>query len=118
VTSYVRLLAGVSRERAATEHLSSQSWNAGAGVHRELPWGISLYVQGLYSQRDHDGIFPGTFDARRDKRLDLSANLTKRDIEIFGLAPMVQYTYTKNDSNVGFYQYDAHGVSLTLTKRF
>jgi Surface lipoprotein assembly modifier len=50
--------------------------------------------------------------------VELSLNVTKRDLELFGLAPMVQYTYTINDSNVGFYQYDAHGVSLTLTKQF
>jgi outer membrane protein len=118
VTSYLRFLGGAADERAVAAHLSNRSWNAGAGVHRELPWGVSLYVQGLYTKRDYDGIFPGALEARRDQRLDLSANLTKRDLEVFGLAPMVQYTYTKNDSNVGFYQYDAHGVSVTLTKRF
>jgi hypothetical protein len=34
------------------------------------------------------------------------------------MAPMLQYACTWNDSNVGFHRFDAHGVNLTLTKRF
>jgi outer membrane protein len=118
ITSFVRVLGAYGREKTNTLHLDNTMWNAGAGIHRELPMGFTVYLQGLYTQRGYDGVFPTTTQARRDQRLDLSINVTKRDFEIFGLAPMVQYTYTRNDSNVGFYQYDAHGVSVTLTKRF
>jgi outer membrane protein len=116
--SYVRFLGGVGQERTQRLHLDNDSWFAGAGLHNELPWGISLYAQGLFTQRDYEGLFPGSLAARSDDRVDLSLNVTKRDLVLFGLAPMVQYTYTINNSNVGFYQYDAHGVSLTLTKQF
>jgi outer membrane protein len=117
-SSYVRFLGGGGQERTQRIHLDNDSWFAGAGVHNELPWGVSVYLQGLYTERAYDGVFPGSTAARRDQRIDLSLNVTKRDLEIFGLAPMVQYTYTTNTSNVGFYQYDAHGVGLTMTKRF
>jgi outer membrane protein len=118
ITSFVRVLGAYGREKTNTLHLDNTLWNAGAGIHKDLPMGLSVYLQGLYTRRNYEGVFPTTTSARQDQRLDLSVNVTKRDFEIFGLAPMVQYTYTKNDSNVGFYQYDAHGFSLTLTKRF
>jgi hypothetical protein len=45
-------------------------------------------------------------------------NLTKRDLVIFGPAPQLQYTFTHNDSNIPLHVYDAHGLALTLTRRF
>lgn len=116
--TYLRVLGSYAQERTNRLHLDNDTWSAGAGIHRELPWGISVYTQALYTERDFEGLFPGATAARFDQRVDLSVNLTKRDFALFGLAPMLQYTYTINDSNVGIYQYDAHGVSLTLTKRF
>jgi outer membrane protein len=116
--TFMRVLNAYGQERTQVAHLDNDYWSAGLGVHRELPWGLSVYAQGLYTERDYEGVFPGITEARHDQRVDLSLNVTKRDLEIFGLAPMVQYTYTLNTSNVGFYDYDAHGVSVTLTKRF
>ena len=116
--TFVRALGSVGTERTRLEHLDNTSWSAGAGIYRELPFGITLYLQGLYSNRDYDGVFPGSTSVRRDNRYDLSAQITKRDWDIFGFAPQVVYTYTKNQSNVSFFVYDAHGVNVTLTKKF
>lgn len=116
-TTVMRLLGSYGRERTGRESLDYDSWSAGAGLAQELPWGMSIYLQAQYTNRDYDGIY---FDgkARRDDRWDLSFNLTKRDWVLFGMAPMVQYTYTLNDSNIPFHAFDAHGVNLTLTQRF
>jgi tetratricopeptide (TPR) repeat protein len=116
--TYVQALGGGGEETAGLAHLDNESWNAGAGIYSELPWGLSLYLQGLYTRREYDGIFPGIAEARRDDRVDVSLNATKRDLDIFGFAPMAQFTYTHNVSNVSFYVYDAQGLNLTLTKKF
>ena len=57
-------------------------------------------------------------EKRLDDRYDLSMFLVKRNFEIMGLAPMLQYTYTINASNVEFASFDAHSVNLTMTKKF
>jgi Surface lipoprotein assembly modifier len=44
--------------------------------------------------------------------------LTKRDFEIPGLAPQLEYTYSKAWSNTPFDSFEAHGASVTLTKQF
>lgn len=116
--TYGRILGTVAREDAGRDHLDNWSRSGGLGVYREIPWGITIYLQGLYTLSNFDGIYPGFAMARHDKRLDVSLNLTKRDFVIFGLAPQLQYTFTHNDSNVPIHKYDAHGVALTLTKRF
>ena len=116
--TYLRALGSLGQERTGRKHLDNDSWAAGAGIYRELPWGITVYLQGLYTRTEFDGSYPGFPVSRADDRTDVSLNLTKRDFAIFGLAPMLQYTYTHNDSNIPISTYDAHGIALTLTKRF
>jgi hypothetical protein len=116
--SFMRVLGGAGQERTGRDYLDNDFWSAGAGIYQEWGWGISLYLQGLYTRKDFDGISPGITEGRRDDRIDASVNLTKRDFVLMGMAPMMQYTYTHNISNVPFYQFDAHSVNLTLTKKF
>jgi outer membrane protein len=116
--SFMRVLGGAGQERTGRDYLDNDFWSAGAGIYQEWGWGISLYLQGLYTRKDFDGISPGITEGRRDNRIDASVNLTKRDLVLLGMAPMMQYTYTHNISNVPFYQFDAHSMNLTLTKKF
>lgn len=117
-TSILKLIAGAGMERTGRAHLDNSSWNGGAGLYKEVPWGISLYAQAMFTNRQYDGVFPTMTDARHDKRLDVSLLVVKRDLVVFGFAPSVQYTYTHNVSNVDFYRFDAHGLGMTLTKKF
>jgi outer membrane protein len=116
--TYMRALGNLGQEQTGRDHLDNRSRGAGLGVYREMPWGIGVYLQGLFTVTNFDGIYPSFSEARHDNRFDASLNLTKRDLVLFGFAPMVQYTYTHNDSNIPLHDYDAHAVALTLTKRF
>jgi hypothetical protein len=117
-STYLRTLGKYGEELTGREHLDNTSKGGGLGVYHEFPLGLSLYLQGVYTGTDYKGIYPGFSEQRSDRRVDLSVNVTKRDFELFGLAPMVQYTYTHNDSNIPLQAYDAHGLALTLTKQF
>lgn len=109
----------IERETApAARHLAYDGWRAGAGILRELPWAITAYGQAQFSRRDYAAVYPGAGETRADRRLDLSLNLTKRDLVIAGFAPMLQYTFTRNISNVAFHDTHAHGVTLTFTRTF
>lgn len=117
-TSILKLIAGGGVERTGRAHLDNDSWNGGVGLYKEVAWGLSFYGQVLFTDRQYDGVFPTMSEPRRDKRLDLSVLAIKRDLELFGFAPSLQYTYTHSASNVEFYSFDAHGVGMTLTKKF
>ncbi len=116
--SFVRVMAGFSRDKTGLKHLDYDSKNVAIGYYRELPWGLSVYGQAKYTRLDYSGVYPTAIEARNDDRLDFTLHVTKRDWQIFGFAPMAQYTYTLNQSNIGFHDYDAHGVNLTWTKKF
>ncbi|MGI9478860.1 MAG: surface lipoprotein assembly modifier, partial [Hyphomicrobiaceae bacterium] len=117
-SSFVRVLGGYEIEDLDTEHLSYKSYNIGLGAYRELPWGTTVYGQVAYRKYDFDGLYPGSTENREDHRFDVTLNLTKRDWAILGYAPVLTYTYTVNNSNVGFHDYTAHGINFTVTKNF
>ena len=116
--SYLRVLGGIEVERTAAPHLTYIEASAGLGGFRELEWGVSVYTQARVAERSFDGYAPGTSTARRDRRLETSIHLTKRDLEIFSFAPSLEYTFTLNRSNIGHHSYDGHGINLTMTKRY
>ncbi|MEO1207279.1 MAG: surface lipoprotein assembly modifier [Pseudomonadota bacterium] len=117
-TMYARLLAGSNTSLTSREHLDHAGWYGGLGLYTELAWGTSIYGEIRYTKRDFDGAFPGSFEPRDDKQFDVTGTLTKRDWNYMGFAPQFEYGYTRNVSNVPFYDYDAHSVNMTLTKNF
>jgi outer membrane protein len=95
-----------------------ETFSAGLGFYKELPRGITINTGIDIQMSEFDGKFLTLFDPREDLRAAANISLTKRDFNIFGFAPSIEYTYTWNDSNYGIYDYDAHAVDLRLTKEF
>jgi outer membrane protein len=117
-SSFVSFIGRVGQDKTETRHLDNRSISGGVGYFTDLPFGLSVYSQLLVSHSEYAGKYP-TFDhARKDNKGELSFQLTKRDWQIMGLAPSLQYSYTRNFSNIDFLSFDAHGVNLTLTKKF
>jgi outer membrane protein len=117
-SSFVSVIGRVGQDKTETRHLDNHSLSGGVGYFTDLPFGLSIYSQILVSHAEYAGKYP-TFDhARKDNKGELSLQLTKRDWQLMGLAPSLQYTYTRNFSNIDFLSFDAHGVNLTLTKKF
>jgi tetratricopeptide (TPR) repeat protein len=116
--TFLRGLGAVGREHAGVAHLDNDYWMGGAGVYREVAWGLSIYLEATYTDLQYEGVYPGITEAREDNRIDVRANFTKRDLELLGYAPMLQLTYTTNASNVPFAEFDAQGLNFTLTKQY
>ena len=57
-------------------------------------------------------------ETREDLTLQIRTTLTYRTSLLFGFAPEVTYTFTHNDSNIGFFDYNRHRVELGLTPEF
>jgi hypothetical protein len=117
--SFARALASLEREWINdAAHLSLTGWRVGVGLAHDLPFGITTYTQLLYTSRAFEGVYPGATSPRDDRRTDASVMLKKRDLDLFGFTPALQYTYTRNVSNIPFFDFHAHGVTVTLTRQF
>lgn len=112
------LLSGAQRTTTKRKHLDFWAAYGGLGVYKEFPAGITVYAQGKLTRKLYDGDFPGLTEPQKDTRLDFLASFTKRDFELFGLAPRFDYVYSKSMSNSIFSQYSTHGANFSFTKAF
>jgi tetratricopeptide (TPR) repeat protein len=98
----------------------NDSWSPmiGLGIYKELPLGLTVNSDARLRYTQTDGEWEQTNSVREDERFDGTASLTKRDWNFWGYAPVLEYSYTKNWSNIGQYISDAHTVDFRLTKDF
>lgn len=107
-------------ERSTSKQKFNDYWaaSAGLGLYHEAPYGITLYGEAEVRRQWHEGIYPIIAKARKDTRVDIQITLKKRDFDILGLTPQVQYSYIRNFSNSAIDRYETHGANITLTKKF
>jgi tetratricopeptide (TPR) repeat protein len=109
---------GFNRIKSGNNKLSYKTWYTGLSLYKEMPRGITANLSGQAQYSTFD-VFNGAGQKfRKDTRLIGSLGLVKRDWNIFGFAPSVEYTYVKNFSNLNIYDYDSHAFDLRLTKDF
>ena len=114
----VTLFGGYDRVLNTTPAISYGSYFGGINFYKELPLGITVDANAQAHFSYFDGIEPITSTWRQDQRYIGSVTLTKRDLNILGFAPSLQYSYTLNNSNVAPYDFDAHAVNFRFTKDF
>jgi hypothetical protein len=109
---------GLDRVDANREYLSYWTKSANIELYKELSNGFTASLRGEIRLSDFDGMNYLLGSTRHDKRLVGTVRITKRDFNIFGYAPLLEYSYVWNDSNQANYDFDAHMVDFSLTKEF
>lgn len=110
--------AGYDRIKAETDFISYETYSGSFGLYRELPKGITVDLSGEVRLSEFDDVHPIAGVTRKDTRLTGIVALTKRDFNIWGYAPSLEYTYVYNDSNISLYEFDSHAVDFRLSKDF
>jgi tetratricopeptide (TPR) repeat protein len=110
--------ANFSVERTRLEHLDHNDARLVAQVDREWRGGLVTSFATSVGYHDYRGDFPGTDVARRDNNWSAGMTMANRNWSLRGFAPQLKYEYTRQQSNVSFYDYDSHDVDLTFTKLF
>ena len=117
-TSNVALLGGYENVTQQIAYNSYQDVSVGLGFYKELPHGITAQLQGTARFAGFDDVNPLTLSTRQDQNLVGSITLTKRDWNLYGFAPSLNYTYTRNFSNISLFDFDSNNVDFRLTKNF
>jgi tetratricopeptide (TPR) repeat protein len=112
------LSAGYDYIRTENDFTSYETYSGGFGLYKELPKGITVNLNGELRLSEYDDMHPLAGVTRKDERLTGTVALTKRDFNIWGYAPAVQYTYVYNNSNISLYEFDSHAVDFKLSKDF
>jgi outer membrane protein len=114
----VSLNAGYDRIETELDFISYETYSGGFGLYKELPKGITVDLNGEVRFSEFDAMHPIAGVVREDTRLIGTVAITKRDFNIWGYAPAIEYTYVYNDSNISLYEFDSHAVDFRLSKNF
>jgi len=117
-SSNIAVILGYENVLQQIDFNSYHDGTIGFGFYKELPHGMTLEGQGTARFAGFDADNPLAGYTRYDENYTGSLTLTKRDWYFMGLAPSLNYTYTRNVSNIAVYDYDAHAVDFRLTKKF
>ncbi len=114
----VSIKTGYEKLTTPTAFNSFGSGFVGLDIYKELSMGVTVdaNIQGRYSRFDDQNPIAGM--TRQDERLIGAVTVTKRDFNIYGFAPALSYSYTRNFSNIALWDFDAHNVDFRLTKDF
>ncbi len=76
------------------------------------PTSLQLNLKATFSGREFAAADPLWGKTRRDQGQMLYASLIKRNLYVFGLTPVVEFTYQTNSSNIDFFSYNKFFVGL------
>jgi hypothetical protein len=116
--SSVSLITGVSKEHDASPDFSNLAYRVGFGYQRELPFGISTYVQPDLLLADYVAPSPTFGTTRRDRLVRLQLTVLKRDIRLWGAVPSITYNFADNISNQDLFAYTRHQFILGISRSF
>ena len=117
-TANIAVLGGYDNVTQQLAYNSYQDVSFGLGFYKELPRGITLQGQGTARFAGFNDVNPLQAITRQDQQLTGSLTVTKRDWNVLGFAPSLNYTYTRNNSNITLFDFDSHNVDFRLTKNF
>ena len=112
------LNAGYDVIETGLDFNSYEAYSGGFSLYKELTKGFTVDLNGEVRLSDFDEVHPVAGVTRKDKRFTGTVTLTKRDFNIWGYAPAIEYTYVYNNSNISIYEFDSHSVDFRLSKDF
>jgi hypothetical protein len=117
-SGYFDAFLNLSREKTELKAFSNYAIRAGTKFFFQLGAGISLLAGPEYLYARYDGIDPAFGLRRRDQRISFRTEITKRDLTLWGFAPVISVSYEHNFSTLDLYDFSRIRVAFTVTRLF
>lgn len=109
----------ITRQETKARSLRNTQYAVSLFYSRELPLGITARLSPQFVLRSF-GV-PAAINngiTRLDRLYGVTIDLTKRNLSLYGFAPVLSYTFLHNTSSVDLFEYDQHRVNIGLTRLF
>jgi hypothetical protein len=113
------------REDTKVKSFANDNWRYSLGAYHAFSYGFSLFAEGSLTDTKYgDSQWYVTKDnrideaVRKDKTWRLLASLSSNLLERYNLTPILQYAYTKRNSNIWSREYKQHRLNLLCNYRF
>ncbi|MCY0146781.1 surface lipoprotein assembly modifier [Hoeflea sp. G2-23] len=117
-TLSMMLSANVTAERTTLNHLDHNDLQGQFQINKNWAGGLMTNFFAKAETHHYLGPFPGTTITRNDTLWSLGMTASHRDFSYHGFRPEISYQYTKQISNISFYDYDTHDIGIYLTRNF
>lgn len=117
-TKSLNLGGGISGEDTERTNLTYTNYRVRTAFTNEWKGGLSTTFRAGYDRKEYNGVFPGISENREDDQYLVGLTLLHPKLAFKGFAPRFSYTYTVQESNVSFQEYDSHDFSVIWTKKF
>lgn len=114
---YVEPRIFYGRDDAKADFLASDQYGAALGFYWDLPQYFSIFIEPAYRFQSYDAREEANSAARDDDQFLVNVNLA-RDVPRLDLKAAIGFTFTDNQSNVDFNEYEREQVTLLLNKEF
>jgi hypothetical protein len=110
--------AGIQRSIARDPGNSSWSGRIGAGVFKEIGWGLRPQISLEAGRQVNDAPLVLFGETRKDWRLQASASLYKRDWNVAGFAPSLRVIWSRSFSTISLYDQKRLRAEFGIAKAF
>jgi outer membrane protein len=112
--------AFASAQRAIARDPGNSSWSGriGAGVLKEIGWGLRPQLTLEAGRQVNDAALVLFGKTRRDWRLQASASIYKRDWNVAGFAPSLRLSWSRSYSTIALYDQQRLRGELGIAKAF
>jgi tetratricopeptide (TPR) repeat protein len=117
-SSFVRGTIGGGYQSAQSDIFENWYYRLGLAYQQEFVYGLTANVAPEVRWWRYFGFNPLFGVHRADRQYAVKLSLYKRDFTIFGFAPVVSYTYTRNNSNEELFRFNRNQFELGFTRQF
>jgi tetratricopeptide (TPR) repeat protein len=108
---------GYEDEKASHPDRYYDQWKIKLGLSHKMPWELELNISGKYYIQNYDHVDSFYLVQREDREYNGSISLSRR-LYYEWLSVVGEFSYTKNSSNIGDFEYKRQMVTLSLEARF
>jgi len=115
--SYVEAGYRFRQENTEVDFLDNDLHAVFVAYYTRLPWDMEFFVRPEIGWNEYEAAEAAFGTARDETRFTLDVNLSK-EIGDTGFVAAVGYTFTKNDSNIGLFEFDRNQITFQISKSF
>lgn len=123
-SKYMIFKTGYAYEKTKDKRYSNDRINFALGFGADIPFGFHVYVEPsiLFTNYKASRWTVKDFEFKSIKERDItqrySVSLSNRKISLYGLMPVLTYSYTDKKSNIWQREYQKSLIELSIQKRF
>ena len=116
--SFVRFDMSITREQTKDFVFRDTQYSFGPSYYRDVPWGFGLLIGASADVALYDQSSDAFGVTRHDHAFSYRLGISNKQINLFGITPVITYTHTDRYSNIALYAYGRDRAEISMSRNF